>query len=69
MPLPFVDFAFYSFIKINHYDYMLKQQTPPSKKSNLGVVGDPQHCLAWRIPWTEKPGRLLSMGSKELDMT
>ena len=24
---------------------------------------------AWRIPWTEKPGRLLSMGSQELDMT
>ena len=25
--------------------------------------------LAWRIPWTEKPGRLQSMGSKELDRT
>ena len=25
--------------------------------------------LAWRIPWTEKPGRLKSMGSKESDMT
>ena len=25
--------------------------------------------LAWRIPWTEEPGRLLSMGSKELDTT
>ena len=25
--------------------------------------------LAWRIPWTEDPGRLWSMGSKELDMT
>ena len=24
--------------------------------------------LAWRIPWTEEPGRLQSMG-KELDMT
>ena len=23
--------------------------------------------LAWRIPWTEEPGRLQSMGSKELD--
>ena len=24
------------------------------------------HCsiLAWRIPWTEEPGRLLSMGSQ-----
>ena len=25
--------------------------------------------LAWRIPWTEEPGRLQSMGSKELDRT
>ena len=22
--------------------------------------------LAWRIPWTEEPGRLQSMGSKEV---
>ena len=25
--------------------------------------------LAWRIPWTEEPGRLKSIGSKESDMT
>ena len=25
--------------------------------------------LAWRIPWTEEPGGLRSMGSKESDMT
>ena len=25
--------------------------------------------LAWRLPWTEKPGRLQSMGLQELDMT
>ena len=25
--------------------------------------------LAWKIPWTEDPGRLWSMGHKELDMT
>ena len=25
--------------------------------------------LAWRIPWTEEPGGLLFMGSKESDMT
>ena len=29
------------------------------------------HCsiLAWRIPWTEEPGGLQSMGSQESDMT
>ena len=25
--------------------------------------------LAWKIPWTEKPGRLQSMGSMESDRT
>ena len=25
--------------------------------------------IAWRIPWTEEPGRLQSMGSQESDMT
>ena len=25
--------------------------------------------FAWKIPWVEKPGRLQSMGSLELDMT
>ena len=29
------------------------------------------HCntIAWKIPWTENPGRLKSMGHKESDMT
>ena len=25
--------------------------------------------LAWRIPWTEEPGKLQSMALQELDMT
>ena len=25
--------------------------------------------LAWRIPWTEEPGMLQSVGPKELEMT
>ena len=25
--------------------------------------------LAWRIPWTEEPGRLSPQGHKELDLT
>ena len=25
--------------------------------------------LVWRIPWTEEPGGLQSMGLQELDMT
>ena len=29
------------------------------------------HCtiLAWKIPWTEEPDGLLSIGSQELDMS
>ena len=27
------------------------------------------YILAWEIPWTEKPGRLQSIGSQESDMT
>ena len=27
------------------------------------------NILAWRIPWTEEPGGLQSIGRKEFDMT
>ena len=27
------------------------------------------NILAWRTPWTGEPGRLLSLGSQESDMT
>ena len=32
-------------------------------------MGTHSRILAWKIPWTEEPGRLQSMGSQELDMT
>ena len=28
--------------------------------------GNPLSILAWRIPWTEEPGRLQSMGSQRV---
>ena len=34
-----------------------------------GGVAAHSSILAWRIPWTEVPGRLSSMGCKELDTT
>ena len=34
----------------------------------LGVAAH-SSVLAWRIPWTEEPGRLQSMGFQESDMT
>ena len=31
--------------------------------------GTHSSILSWRIPWTEEPGQLQSMGSQESDMT
>ena len=56
---------------------------PPAKAGDAGDTGsilgreDPlekemathSSILAWRIPWTEEPGRLPSMGSQESDTT
>ena len=32
-------------------------------------MATPSSNLAWKIPWTEEPGRLQSTGCKELDTT
>ena len=38
------------------------------KKKNPGEGnGNPLHGIPWRIPWTEEPGRLQSMGLQESD--
>ena len=29
-------------------------------------LGNPLHILAWRIPWTEEPGGLQSIGSQRV---
>ena len=42
----------------------LGQEDPLEKEMTIH-----SSILAWRIPWTEEPGRLQSMGSQELDMT
>ena len=47
------------------------------KKSNVSLrlypvekeMATHSGILAWRIPWTQEPGRLQSMGSQESDMT
>ena len=40
-----------------------------SGRASGGGNGTHSNILAWRIPWTEVPGRLQSMGHKELDTT
>ena len=43
---------------------------PGSGRSPGEGNGNPySSILAWRIPWTEEPGRLHSMGSQESHMT
>ena len=44
--------------------WFLGQEDPLEKE-----MATHSSILAWRIPWTEKPGRPQSMGSQELDMT
>ena len=46
---------------------MSKKQKQIYCKLKLCLYGS--SILAWRIPWTEEPGRLQSVGSQELDMT
>ena len=40
-----------------------------SERFLKGGNGNPLQYSAWRIPWTEEPGRLQSMRSHKSDMT
>ena len=42
---------------------------PGSGRTPGGGHGNPLSILAWRISWTEEPGKLQSMGLQESDMT
>ena len=39
---------------------------PGSERSPVGGHGDHSSILAWRVLWTEKPGRLQSIGSQKV---
>ena len=52
-------------------------KNPPANAGDMGLIpgsgrspgeGKATHCsiLAWRIPWTEEPGKLQSMGSQRV---
>ena len=43
--------------------------TPGSGRSLEKEMAIHSSTLAWKIPWTEEPGRLQSMGRKESDTT
>ena len=42
---------------------------PGSERSPGVENGNPLHILAWRIPWSEEPGGLQSVGLQESDAT
>ena len=42
---------------------------PPASDPLEKGMATHSSILAWRIPWTEEPGGLQSMGGKELDLT
>ena len=44
--------------------HFLGQEDPLEKE-----MATHSSILAWRIPWTEEPGRLHAMGLQESDMT
>ena len=60
----FLNFLFYIRVVQEAWVRPLGQKDPLEK----GMATHPS-ILAWRIPWTEEPGRLLSMGCKELGRT
>ena len=42
---------------------------PGLGRSPAGGHGNPLQCSCWRMPWTEEPGGIQSVGSKESDKT
>ena len=46
---------------------VIKKENPRARLEK--EMATPSSILAWRIPWTEEPGGLQSMGSQESDMT
>ena len=48
---------------VNTGDIKVAGSTPRSARSPGGGHGNHSSLLAWRMPWTEEPGGLQSMGS------
>ena len=44
----------------------MKVQSPDQEDSLENGIATHPSVLAWRIPWTEKPGRLQSIGSQRV---
>ena len=75
----FYDFFFFFFVTRASLTAHSVKNLPAMQETQFQLLGqeDPleketathSSILAWRIPWTEDPGRLQSLGSQELDTT
>ena len=56
---------------VKNLPVMQETQGPSLGREHSPVKETATHpnILAWKMPWTEKSGRLLSWGGKELDTT
>ena len=61
-----MDFPGGSDSKASAYNVGDPGSIPGSGRSPGEGNGNPLSILAWKIPWTEKPGRLQSMGSQRV---
>ena len=58
-----------------YWKFLLDSHSSSEIRSNLNIMvpgegnDSPSSILAWKIPWTQEPGGLQSMGSLESDMT
>ena len=55
---------YYSAIKRNAFESVLMRwmNLEPIIQSEVSQKEKEKYCLAWKIPWTEEPGGLQSMG-------
>ena len=65
----FMDFLSGSDGKVSAYSAGDLGSTPGSGRSPGEGMAIHSSILAWKIPWTEEPGGLQSMGTKELNTT
>ena len=51
---------------IEYYSAIKKQKIMPFTAIWMDLMAIHSSTLAWKIPWTEEPGRLQSMGSQRV---
>ena len=62
----FRDFLVSQTVKVSAYNVGDQGPIPGSGRSLEKAMAPHSSTLAWKIPWTEEPGRLQSMGSQRV---